>query len=297
MKKRTYALTLILVSMFMSLVLLGGCTSGPSGTNSSEEAGSTAEAGDLQKADADTQAEATTEVPDPKEKFLGSWSMAAARSQGVTMSGNFGEMLEMSDTGMLNIKEDGTGEISLGEDPVGFTWEQKDENVISLKAEKTTDYTGDTIELTYEDGALLMEMKQDDQIATAIYTHDGLYEGVREIDMANAEAITSEDDLIGKWTMSGMKMAGITVSGDEESLAAMSGGEQTTVTFKEGGKVVAETGEGSWAIGNDGATYTSEGLTGQITCPVKKLGDEIVIDMTQVFGGSMEFITLFSRTR
>lgn len=297
MKNKTHALTLILVSMFMSLVLLGGCTSGSSGTNSSEEAGSTEGTVASQKADVDTQAETTTEVPDPGEKFLGSWSLAAARSQGVTMSGNFSEMLEISDTGMLNIKEDGTGEISLGEDPVGFTWEQKDENVISLKAEKTTDYTGDTIEITYEEGALLMEMEQDDQTATAIYTHNGLYDGVREIDLADAEPIISEDDLIGKWTMSGIKMAGITVSGDEESLAAMGSYEQTVMTFEEGGKVATKTGEGSWAIGNDGATYTSEGLTGQITCPVKKLGDDIVIDMTQVFGGSMEFLAVFSRTR
>lgn len=297
MNKKNWLAHSISLLLVLALVLLAGCGSGSTGTKPAGEAGSTGEAAVKDTDAGSTAAEATTEAPDPKEKFAGSWKLAAAESEGVTMSGNFSEMLGMSDTGMLNIKEDGTGDINLGEDSnAALSWSLKSDDVISLKPEKTTEKIGDFVEVKWKDDALFMDMEQDEKKATAIFTRDGVYADARQIDMAEAEPITSEKELLGKWKMTGMKIMGITVYGDPEALSAMSGGEDsdTSVTFKEGGVAVAASGEGSWKVDKDGATYTSEGFSGPITCPVKKLGDDIVIDMSEAFGGN-EFITVLSK--
>lgn len=138
--------------------------------------------------------------------------------------------------------------------------------------------------------------EEDDQVATAIFTHDGTYPEAKVISMDGAEPITSEDDLLGKWKMTAMNFMGVSIYGSSEALENMSGSTEMTITFKEGGVASMETSDGTWEIGNNGATLTSNDVTGTHTYPIKKLGDDIVIDMSESLGGT-EFITLMSKAK
>lgn len=269
--------------LIMAMAMLAGC--GGSDTSGDQSGEAAAEA-------------AEEKAADPQEKFLGSWNMAAAEQDGIYMAGNFGEMLGMSDLGMLNISADGSGDITLGDeeaDKVAFTWTMKADDVITLKAEKETDYTGEEIELTYGDEALAMTMEQDGKTATAFFTHDGSYAGAKVIDMEKTDKITSKDELTGKWTMSGMQMMGITVYGDQEAMANMGSGE-TYVTFNDDGSVEMAATSGTWKIDDSGATLSASDITGSYTVPVKKMGDEIVLDYSNVEAyKGLGWIAVFSR--
>ena len=140
-----------------------------------------------------------------------------------------------------------------------------------------------------------MEMVQDDQSATIIFTQDGTYAGAKQISMAEATPITSEADLIGTWKLVGMDMMGISIYGDADSLGSMMGGEADgTITFEQGGVAKSSSGDESWAIDENGATYTTKGLSGDVACPVMKLGDEIAIDASETMGG-VELIMVFAK--
>ena len=281
MKKRTLFMILASLCMVMAMIAFTGCGGDSSGEAGSEEAA-------VEKS--------TTEAADPMEKFVGSWSLAAAESQGVIMSGDFSELIGMEDDGMMKLEADGTGSMSLGDDPVKFTWALKDgdENTIDLKAEDDTEMTDENFSLRYEDEALLLEMKDDEQEGTAIFTHDGKYPGAIEINMDEATDITSEDELIGKWKMSAMKMMGISIYGSEEALENISGGTDMSIDFQKGGVAVMDEEKGSWEVGKDGATMTPDDITGTHTYPIKKLGDDIVIDMSEVMAGQ-EFLMLLKK--
>ena len=286
MTKKLLTIFALALCLILSLTVFVGC-----GGNSDEGDGN---------ADASVSKEMpATEAADPADNFVGKWSLAAAESEGVTMAGNFGEMIGMSDDGMLSINEDGSGKITLGkedDDTVAFTWELKDDDTITVTAEDDTDYTEKNFDIKYKDKALFMEMEEDDQVATAIFTHNGTYPEAKIISMDGAEPITSEDELLGKWKMTAMNFMGISIYGSSEALENMSGGTEMAITFKEGGVASMETSDGTWEIGKDGVTLTSNDVTGTHTYPVKKLGDDIVIDMSESLGGT-EFITLMSKAK
>ena len=101
--------------------------------------------------------------------------------------------------------------------------------------------------------------------------------------------ITSEDALVGSWTLSGINMMGITMYGDAKDLAAMAGGQDVSLSFEKGGKCHLMGSDATYAVSSDGATITEE----NISIPVKALGDEIAIDMTDLIG--MEMIMVFSK--
>lgn len=275
---------LVTFGLILCLIISMGMLSACGGSSGSEDISENAE---------------TEQKTDPQDKFLGSWILAAAEQDGVYMAGNFGEMLGMSDTGMLNINEDGSGDITLGNeeaDKAAFTWTLTSDDVITLKAEQTTDYTGEDIEITYKDEALAMTMKQDDKTATAYFTHDGSFAGARVIDMEKAEKITSKDELIGKWTMSGMQMMGITVYGDQEAMSNMGSGE-TFIQFNEDGTVEMAATSGTWKIDDSGATMSASDITGAYTVPVKKIDDDIVLDYSNVDAyQQLGWIAVFSKS-
>ena len=213
------------------------------------------------------------------------------------MAGDFSEMAGLSDTGMLNIREDGSGELSLGQDEgdtAALTWKLKDDDTITLTPDKELDSTGESVDVRYENEALFMEIEQDDQTGTAIFTHDGSYPDAKIIRMEDAVDITSEDELIGKWTMSAMNLMGISVYGDPEALNKMMGGEETYIDFRKDGVAAMSTGQGTWKVDSDGAVLTASDVTGTHNYPVKKLGDDIVVDMSASLKDTT-FITLLSK--
>lgn len=204
-------------------------------------------------------------------------------------------MLGFTDSGKLTINADGTGEMTLGEQPGSFKWTASGDDTIVLTPIVDGAESDATVTVTSKDDALFMDMEQDGQSATIIFTHDGTYEGAKLINMAEATPITSEAELIGTWKLVGMDMMGISIYGDADSLGNMMGAEaDATITFEEGGVATSSTGTDSWAVSADGATYTTKGLSGEVVCPVMKLGDEIAIDASETMGG-MEFIMVLAK--
>jgi hypothetical protein len=215
--------------------------------------------------------------------------------QGLTMGGNFGQMLGVDNGFTMTINADGTGKMTFGDETTDLTWAENDASSIYVTPQSSSGAMKQEATLiTLKDGALFMPYEQDGQQASIIFTHDGNYAGAKQISLADAKPITAEADLLGTWKLTGMNMGGISMYGDAKTMAAAMGGEESWVTFKEGGVAEMSSGNGSWAVSSDGATITITDITGTNTLPVLKLDNEIAIDYTAVFGGT-EFIMVMAK--
>lgn len=241
----------------------------------------------------DTEA-TDTKPADPKEQFVGEWRMAALEQRGITMSG-FHELDETGEKTTLVINTDGTASMALDEESVTFSWALEGDDAIYMTKQSDTEATAQqAILLELKDGALFFPYEYNGEEATLIYTQDGTYAKARQITLDGAKPITSEDELLGTWKLVGFNMGGLSMVGDAEALEAAMYGGDTSITFEKGGTVTMSAGNGAWAIDEDGATLTSESLTGDMTGTVMKQGDELVIDFTAAFGG-VEFIEVFAK--
>lgn len=282
MKKKL--LTVILaICVIMSTGMLAACGGG----------GGTGDAGDG-TGTAETQKDA-----DPAEKFTGDWKLAAAESQGVYMAGNFTELLELSDEGngnvTLTVNADKTGVINLGDESAGFTWELKSDDVMTITPQTDTDKVGETADISYKKDALWLTIEQDEQEASLIYTKDGIFPDAKDFRLSDATPITSDKDLIGKWSLSGLKLMGIAMYGEGEALKNATNGTDMYIDFKEDGKAEISNGSGgSWEVNSEGAAITYSDSMGTHTLPVLKLGDDIVVDSSELLNGN-EYLMVLSK--
>lgn len=289
--------------LFACCLALGACSGG--GSSSAASSGSASASAGASSASASASASA-------QASFEGTWKLAAVESQGITMAGDFSSIIGSEQGMSLTIKADGTGEISMNDETAPLTWTQKDATTITIdaknadgsasnasaeagsaSAEAGSDASeaahGLTTDVTLKDGALYMDMTQDSFSGTAIFTADGTFAAAKEINSAAATPITSEDALVGSWTLSGMNMMGISMYGDAKDLAAMAGDSDMSLSFEKGGKCNLMGSEATYAVSADGAAITESGMG----IPVKALGDDIAIDMTDLIG--MEMIMVFSK--
>ena len=282
MKKKL--LTVILaICVIMSTGMLAACGGG----------GGTGDAGD------DTGTAETQKDVDPAEKFTGDWKLAAAESQGVYMAGNFTELLELSDEGngnvTLTVNADKTGVINLGDESAGFTWELKSDDVMTITPQTDTDKVGETADISYKEDALWLTIEQDEQEASLIYTKDGIFPDAKDFRLSDATPITSDKDLIGKWSLSGLKLMGIAMYGEGEALKNATNGTDMYIDFKEDGKAEISNGSGgSWEVNSEGAAITYSDSMGTHTLPVLKLGDDIVVDSSELLNGN-EYLMVLSK--
>ena len=278
----------------LSMVCLGlvacGNSASSSAASSSASASSAASSAAASESASASSESASASAANTADKFVGTWTIAAAESQGVTMAGNFGEMIGMSDTGNLTINADGTGEMKLGDEGGAIKWEATGDDAITITAESSSE----TVPVTYKNDALFMEITQDGQTANAIFTKDGVYADAKQIDKSQAKPITSEGDLLGTWKLTGMVMMGITIYGDADSLSAMSGDVDQSMTFEQGGTFKSGTSEGTWAVDANGATISGTDITGEYTSPLLMQGDMLLIDMSEAMQG-MEFILVYEK--
>ena len=282
MKKKL--LTVILaICVIMSTGMLAACGGG----------GGTGDAGD------GTGTAETQKDVDPAEKFTGDWKLAAAESQGVYMAGNFTELLELSDEGngnvTLTVNADKTGVINLGDESAGFTWELKSDDVMTITPQTDTDKVGETADISYKEDALWLTIEQDEQEASLIYTKDGIFPDAKDFRLSDATPITSDKDLIGKWSLSGLKLMGIAMYGEGEALKNAANGTDMYIDFKEDGKAEISNGSGgSWEVDSEGAAITYSDSMGTHTLPVLKLGDDIVVDSSELLNGN-EYLMVLSK--
>ena len=282
MKKKL--LTVILaICVIMSTSMLAACGGG-GGTGDAGNGTGTAE----KQKDAD-----------PAEKFTGDWKLAAAESQGVYMAGNFTELLELSDEGngnvTLTVNADKTGVINLGDESAGFTWELKSDDVMTITPQTDTDKVGETADISYKKEALWLTIEQEEQEASLIYTKDGIFPDAKDFRLSDATPITSDKDLIGKWSLSGLKLMGIAMYGEGEALKNAANGTDMYIDFKEDGKAEISNGSGgSWEVNSEGAAITYSDSMGTHTLPVLKLGDDIVVDSSELLNGN-EYLMVLSK--
>ena len=245
--------------------------------------------------------EPVEEARDPHEDYIGKWTVAGAESQGLMLGGNFGAAIGLEELPSIEFEDYENGNFDFGtndngeEEIVAFTWDLDGNGGATLKFEKEVEVLkSDTATVSYseEDAAIFMDYKENDQEAVLIFTLDGIYSKAKVITMDGAEPITSEDELIGDWTMIGMNMGGISMSGSAEAFQA--DGNETFVNFKEGGVAEMNGNEGTWKVDENGATMTSSDVTGEHDFPVMKIGNNIVMDCSESLGGA-DFIILFEK--
>lgn len=248
------------------------------------------------------------------DKAVGSWQLAAIESQGITIAGDFSMFLGSNDKITMNVEKDGKASMSMGGETANLTWEasgdaikfKKDESSSASSAstsasDSTSNPFFDSSEsgsseftANIKDGALIIDISQADQSMSMIFTADGTYEGAKIIDPSKADKITAEADLVGEWKLSGMNMMGISMYGSPSDLSAMMGSTDTSaadlsVKLEAGGKGTIMGEACTYTVDSNGVTVS---LSGQ-SLPIKKLGDDIVIDFTALYG--MEFAFAFSK--
>lgn len=230
------------------------------------------------------------------ESVVGTWKLAAIESQGVTMAGDFSEIMDLGEDVNLVVNEDGTGNMTIENETVTFSWSDSGDAGIELNADGAiSEETGNATTLSLKDGAVFMKfVTEDSQEAYLIYTKDGNYDKAKLITMDGATDITSADELIGKWNLIGMNMMGISAYGDAENLKEISGGEDMYMEFREDGTVDMSGTTGSWTVGEGGATLTSSDISGEHTVAIKKTEDGIIMDYSESMGG-MQFIVLLEK--
>ena len=211
------------------------------------------------------------------------------------MGGNFGEMFGVEEGVTMTVNEDGTGKLTLSDEAGDFTWAANDANSIYVTPQSADGAaTQQALLATCKDGALFMPYEQDGQTADLIFTRDGNYAGAKQITLEGAQPITSEEELYGTWKLVGLNMGGVSMTGSADELGAMMAGGASDITFEEGGIAKMTTGDGTWAVTGDGATLTSEDVTGKHTVPILAIGDEIALDYSEAFGG-VDFIMVMAK--
>lgn len=80
----------------------------------------------------------------------------------------------------------------------------------------------------------------------------------------------------GEWKLAAAESQGVYMAGNFTEVLDSSGSE------------------GSWEISSEGASVTYSDSLGTHTCPVKKLGDDIVVDSSELLNGS-EYLLILSK--
>ena len=282
-----FAMTCLVVAC-LSLAACGGSASSSAASSSaSGSASASASASASTSSASGSSASTSGSAASSTDKFVGTWKIAAAEMEGVTMGGNFGDLIGAGSgsSSDIVINADGTGTLSFDENPSAFSWTAADADSIYISPQGTEASIQQTVQLTYKDEALFMPFEQDGRQMTAIFTKDGNYAGAKQITLDGAQPITSESTLLGTWNLVGVNMGGVSMYGDAQSIASAMSGGVSTITFKEGGALEMGSGEGSWSVSADGATMTVTDVMGTNTIPIVMLGDEIAIDYTKVFQG------------
>ena len=242
---------------------------------------------------------AAEEKVDPSAKFVGTWKFAAAQIQGITMTGDISTFIEGADDGIiLTITEDGKGSLALGEDSADLTWELTDDETITLTVDKKSDDTStdeiidesQPVPVKYLDGALSMEMKNEDMSGAMIFSQDGTWAGATMISADSLTEITDSKDLVGEWKLTGVTMQGVCMYGSAEDLSSIVPTDtDTTISINDDGTAKAMGEDMEWKVDDSGAKLVAGGSE----LPLKAYDGGIALDMSGFFGA--ELVMLYSK--
>lgn len=257
----------------------------------------------------DQDATATTEVAVEAKpldvaakKYLGEWKLACVQTEGITIAGDFSMMLPEGQSITIEVNKDGTASMVFIEDKCDFAWELNDDDSVTISvlgdnetAQNAIAVMGgkDTSTLVLQDDAMVMTVDSDDLSAVFTFTKDGTLAGFEALSGAEANNITSADELVGEWMLSGMSISGMTVYGSTDDLAELSGASaDTSMIISEDGSGMVMGSDITWKVDENGATFTYGEDT---TLAVKSLNGDLILDMTELFGSETETVMRFSR--
>ena len=292
MRKRLSALLVSTICAFsLGLVACGGSS------------GSAAAPGE-----AKTEPEAVEKVVDPSEKFLGTWKLAAAETNGIVFVGNFEMALQSADGIVATINEDGTGTLATGDDSSKFNWTLTSDDVMTItnaEADKAdgdaaTDASDDaatddaatgeqseadeiisdtdSMTLTYKDDALILEPKDEEIKMLLTFSKDGTLKDIKPIDYASATPVKETSELVGDWGLGGMSYNGATIYGDVETLGALTGIEgDFTMKVSEDGTAVMF-GQPVSLVTEDGVVKVDPG--NETNLPLYMVEQGVIVHMT-----------------
>ena len=274
-------LALLCASMLCVCCLaLAACGGGASSSAASASASGSSASASASSAAASSSAAAA----DSQQLFAGEWKMAGVESEGVTMVGDLGAILDNTEVKLV-LNADGSANMVMGDETYDGTWETAGDT-----AAKVT-FNGNVAPLAYNDNAVFMTMENDSFNGVMILTKDGTYPKLAAIDIENAKAITSESDLVGNWSLSGVNMMGISMYGDAKDLAAVAGDTDTSFSIEQDGSAKIMGGDATWSVGSDGASISIDG----VTVPIKAFDNgDIVVDMSGIVSG-MDVVMVFSK--
>lgn len=267
----------------LALAACGGSASS-SAASASASGSATSASASSEAAASSAAASSSAAAADPQQLFVGEWNMAGLESQGVTMAGDLTPILGENKV-TLTLNADGSASMIMGEDTIDATWKTTGDTT----AEATINEA--VVPLSYKDDAVFLTMESDSFSGVMILTKDGTYANLPTISAEGAKAITSEDAIIGNWSMCGINMMGVSMYGDSATLAEISGDSDTSLNIEKGGSATLTGEAATWAIDADGASITIEGTT----IPLQMLDNgNLVMDMSELLGGT-SMIMVFSK--
>lgn len=194
---------------------------------------------------------------------------------------------EMSFNMILN--EDGTGSLTAVSSGGDLTWVDNG-NGITITPITEGSAVGETLDFVNTNGVLATSIDADGQNITLMFSKDGMLPDAIEINADNAKPITQESALVGDWKISGMKMMGLSIYGDSNTIASMSGStDEVALSIKAGGTGTFGGEAITYTVGADGAALDADG----VAVPVTALGDDIVVDLSGV--AQMEMLLVYSK--
>lgn len=256
-----------LFTFLCTLALCFGCFA-VAGCGSSTPAGS------------DTTATADGSV-DPAEKFYGEWKLALLEYQGVYMVGNLDEFLETGGNTSLKFSNDGTGSLAILSDNWDFTWETKDDNTLTIAVKKADGLNSLTADVVYSDGAITLDLKMEDFEGKFTYTKDGTIKGYDIVNESSLTDVTSSDQLLGSWNVSGISTPDMTIYGDAQSISAISGNNVRVITFADDGTCTLNDSSVKWVIDEEGGAHLDNGSQ---TFELKLSSDYLVMVVRKTAG-------------
>ena len=284
MKK--YATTLLAAMLGLSMLGLPAC----GGSNEGSASGGAAE-----ESAAEKETPAEPEV-DESEKFVGSWTLAAIESQGLTIVGDFTMFMEEDENMVIVLDKGGNGNMSFGDDSIDVSWELKSDDVVTLSVANDSDEADEsetvdaivaqeTLDLTYEDGELVMEIDDEDFSGVMTFSADGTTKRYPELAPSAFMDLTSADGLAGAYGLSGVNVQGVTMYGEPEALAEITGeSTDTSMTLNEDGTAVLLGYDVTWEVGDDGGKIV---LDESHVIPMSAIGTGLVLDFSELYGSSM----------
>lgn len=194
-------------------------------------------------------------------------------------------------------KDEGTTEPAQGnkaDDAKASSQDARKDNTAKARAKAPVrvalDDEGFVADTSLENGSLVVSAKGDAFSGKLIFTADGSYEGSQPIDASSLGVVAAKDAVVGDWTLAAVSMSGATLRGSAKDLAAALGiTEDTKLSIKDNGTIVALGQQTSWELGDAGASVSIGGSS----LPLTTCEEGIALDASGILG--REVIMVFAK--